>query len=121
MLTLQFDENGRAIPKNRPLYEKDDMLAAAYRHDSAAVLAALERGADVNMADEQTGLSALHLAVGTNNLELAKALVEDHQAKFFADRWGRWPSSIATDLSHVTEEMTDYIVGAEENYLKIRK
>jgi ankyrin repeat protein len=119
MLTLQFDEQGRAIPKNRPLYEKDDMLAAAYRHDTATVLAALEQGIDVNMADEKTGLTALHLAVGTNNLGLAKTLVEDHHAEFFADRWGRWPSSMATDLSHVTEEMMDYIVSAEAQFLNI--
>lgn len=116
---LMLDEKGRPIPKDRPRYEKDDMLAAAFRGDNDTVLAAIARGEDVNFKDKHTGLSALHLAVSTNNLELTKSLVEEHNAEFFADGFGRWPSSIACDLDHVTDEMADYICHAEARFLGI--
>lgn len=119
MLMIETDEHGKPILVDRPRYAKDDMLAAARRGDAVTVLAALTRGVDVNMTDEETGLSALHLAVASNNMELTRSLVEDHCAAFFADRTGRWPSSLAANLSSVSDELSDYIVHAEADYLDL--
>ena len=58
---------------------------------------ALEQGADVATVHEQTGLTALHIAAGTNNLPLAAILIEDWNAPFGPDRFGRWPTVIAAE------------------------
>ncbi|SPH17905.1 hypothetical protein DEA8626_01433 [Defluviimonas aquaemixtae] len=117
MLWIETDEQNRPIALDRPRYAADDMLAAARRADTGSVLAALARGEDVNMTDEQTGLSALHLAVASNNIELTKALVEEHGAAFFADGFGRWPSVIAAEMAGVSDELSDYIVLAEARFI----
>jgi hypothetical protein len=88
------------------------LLRAAYAADNARVIAALEDGADVNTADPVTGLTALHIAAGTNNLHLTRILVEDWRAEFKPDGQGRWPSVVAA-LSGVDEVLADYIVEAE--------
>lgn len=95
------------------------LLRAAYAADSAAVIAALEDGADVNAADSVTGLTALHIAVGTNNLPLARILIEDWGAPFGPDGKGRWPSVIAAEC-RVHETLADYIVEAEEHFLSAK-
>lgn len=89
------------------------LLRAAYDADTARVIAALEDGADVNTADPVTGLTALHIAVGTNNLHLTRILVEDWEARFGPDAKGRWPTVIAAQ-AQVDEVLADYIVVAEE-------
>lgn len=116
MLTAQFDDQGRTIPADRPRYDRNDLLAMAYRGQTDDVLAALRGGADIAMADETTGLNVLHLAVGTNNLTLTKALIEDHDPVFAADKRGRWPSLIAIECE-VSDELSDYIAEAEAKYL----
>lgn len=88
------------------------LLRSAYAADTKGVIAALEAGADVNAVDATTGLTALHIAVGTNNLHLTRILVEDWEAQFQADGKGRWPSLIAAE-SAVDAELSDYIVEAE--------
>ena len=88
------------------------LLRAAYAADSAAVIAALENEADVNAGDPVTGLTALHIAVGTNNLPLARILIEDWGASFGPDGKGRWPSVIAAEC-RVDDGLADYIVEAE--------
>ncbi|KAB2884143.1 MAG: ankyrin repeat domain-containing protein [Albidovulum sp.] len=93
------------------------MLACAYRGETDKVLAALAAGADVDMVDAPTGLSALHIAVGTNNLKLTRALVEQYRAGFFPDRAGRWPSLIAIECD-VDEDLADYITEAEARFLE---
>lgn len=93
-----------------------DFLSAAYYGRNDDAIEALRAWADVNETDPATGLSALHLAVGTNNEPLAKALIEEFQAAFFADRRGRWPSSIALDLAK-SEEFVSYVWNAEARFL----
>jgi len=108
-------ERARAV--NPPRYLEWDLLGPVYYADTATVEKRLADGFDVNMTDDVTGLSALHVAVGTNNLELVKTLVEKHRARFFADRLGRWPSLIAAECQ-VSDELNDYIVEAEARFLE---
>lgn len=119
MFTGKLDENNRPVMADRPRYKDDDMLGCAYYGETEKVLTALKAGADVNQTDKATGLSALHLAVGTNNLALTKALVEDYGADFFSDRFNRWPSVIAIKL-RVSEELTTYIWNAEAKFLGLK-
>ncbi len=119
MLWIETDDQNRPIALDRPRYAPDDMLAAARRGDTKSVLAALANGNDVNATDGQTGLSALHLAVASNNMELTTALVEKHAASFFSDKAGRWPSLIAAEMTGVSEELSDYVVEAEARFLGI--
>lgn len=89
------------------------LLKAAYGAHWDGVIAALEAGADVDHTDPDTGLSALHLAIGTNNLALARMLIEDWGAAIEPDGRGRWPSVIAARCG-VDAALADYIVEAEE-------
>jgi len=108
----------RRAPKSRP----DDreaadrldhaLLKAAYAANWDAVIAALEDGADVNVQDKATGLAALHIAIGTNNLPLTRMLIEDWRATIQPDGNGRWPSVIAARC-RVDEDLSDYIIEAE--------
>jgi len=88
------------------------LLRAAYDANTKGVIQALDDGADVNAVDPSTGLSALHIAVGTNNLPLTQILIEDWLANFGPDRSGRWPTVIAAEC-RVDENLADYIVEAE--------
>lgn len=69
-----------------------------------------------DMTDPVTGMSALHLAVGFNQFEIVKILVEAG-AKFFPDKEGRWPSTMAV-ICEVDEELMDYIAEEEERALR---
>jgi ankyrin repeat protein len=89
-----------------------EMLEAAYYGRFEAVKTAIRNGADVNAVHEQTGLTALHLAIGTNNLRLARYLIEEAGIIFGPDRSGRWPTLIAAQC-RVSEEFGDYIVEHE--------
>ena len=66
--------------------------------------------------EPRTGMTALHIAVGRNNFEMVKMLVEAG-AKFQADLSGRWPTTIAAECE-VSEELCDFIVEAEEKALR---
>ena len=92
------------------------LLRCAYDADNEGVIAALKAGADVNTADPEMGLTALHLAVGTNNLTLTRILVEQWNAEFKPDATGRWPTIVAAD-ARVDDELADYIVEAEAAYI----
>lgn len=70
----------------------------------------------LDTVDPTTGLTALHIAVGRNNLPLTKVLVEAGAA-FIPDAQGRMPSVIATELE-VSEELAHYICEAESRALK---
>ena len=65
----------------------------------------------VNLTDPVTGMSALHVAVGLNRLDMVKLLVE-LGARFFPDNEGRMPSLIAAECE-TSEAMQDYIADAE--------
>lgn len=75
------------------------------------------RGREVylNTIDPITGMNALHIAVGRNNLEIVKLLVEAGIA-FVPDKEGRMPSLIAA-ICEASEELADYIAEAEEKAL----
>lgn len=117
VLKQRVEELERARAKRPPRYLEWDLLGPVYNADAEVVEKRLADGLDVNMTDDVTGLSALHVAVGTNNLALVKTLVEKHHAKFFADRRGRWPSLIAAECG-VSAELNDYIVEAEARFLE---
>lgn len=93
------------------------LLQAAYDFDNEAVVDALEQGADVATAHEATGLTALHIAAGTDNLSLARILVEDWNAPFGPDRFGRWPTTVAAEC-RAGEALCDYIVEQEAAFLE---
>lgn len=98
---------------HRDEHDRDrELLRLAYAADTAGVIAALKGGADVNAIDPLTGLTALHIAVGTNNLALTRILIEDWNARFMADARGRWPTVIAAE-ARVDDALADYIVEAE--------
>ena len=70
-----------------------------------------EQHIPVNFADTRTGLTALHIAVGRDHLELAHSLVE-RGAAFLPDKQGRMPTTIAAECE-VSDEMCDFIAEAE--------
>ncbi|MFC3071581.1 ankyrin repeat domain-containing protein [Shinella pollutisoli] len=92
------------------------MLRCAYAADIKGVVEALKAGADVNATDPFMGLTALHIAVSTNNLSLTRILVEDWHAAFKADAAGRWPTLIAAE-AEVDDALSDYIVEAEAEFI----
>src|SRR5271169_5762322 len=57
----------------------------------------------INTPDPTTGLTALHIAVGRNNLEMTKLLLE-HGPAFVPDGEGRMPSVIAAEME-VSDEL----------------
>lgn len=85
---------------------------AAYMGNLAGLKEAVHDGADVNAWHDATGLTALHYAVGTNNIQMLKYLVETAGARIVPDRSGRWPTVIAIDC-RAGEEVSDYIVEEE--------
>lgn len=103
-----------ATPGTRSSTERVDfeLLEAAYNGNDAQARAALQRGADIAARHKETGLSALHIAVGTNNLALTKILVEEWKAPFEPDGFGRMPTVVAADCS-VGGELCDYIAEKE--------
>ncbi|EGE59910.1 hypothetical protein RHECNPAF_1780011 [Rhizobium etli CNPAF512] len=88
------------------------MLQASYTGDLPGVRNALYDGAEVDCVHEQTGLSALHIAIGTNNLPMTRFLIEEAEARIGPDRSGRWPSVIAAECE-VDEALADYVLEAE--------
>lgn len=112
------EPNARSAGSDRTgIHDPDSaLLRCAYDADIGGVIAALKAGANVNAADPVMGLTALHIAVGTNNLALTRLLVEDWKAGFKADGTGRWPTSIAAH-ARVDDALSEYIVEAEESYL----
>jgi hypothetical protein len=90
------------------------LLHSAYAGNLTGVRDALAAGADVNIVHEQTGLSALHIAVGSNNLALTRYLIEEANAEIGPDRSGRWPTIIAAECE-VDAILSDYILEAEAN------
>lgn len=114
-----------ATPKRRAARPQDSaeserldraLLKAVYDADFNEAVAALEAGADIDFADPETGLAALHIAVGTNNLALTRLLIEEWGATIGPDGRGRWPTVIAA-RSGVDDDLSDYIVEAEAKAL----
>lgn len=94
------------------LTEDRMLILAAFRGDKDDMQRALERGADINAVDADTGLSALHIAVGSNDLSACRFLIEEHKAGFFADRFGRLPTVVAIDC-RADDELFAFIAEKE--------
>lgn len=93
------------------------LLKAAYAGDLSGVRDAVKSGADVDSVHDQTGLSALHIAVGTNNLALTRYLIEEAKARIGPDESGRWPTIIAAECG-VDEILSDYLLDVEAKLLQ---
>jgi uncharacterized protein len=93
------------------------LLTAAYGGDVSGIQGAMKQGADIDAMHVETGLSALHIAVGTNDLPLCRFIVEQCHARFFPDKFGRWPTLIAAECQ-VDEALSDYIVEQEALFLR---
>ena len=93
-----------------------ELLSAAFEGRTDDATRAIRKGAAVDTRHPETGLTALHIAVGTNNLELARLLAEKYSAPFGPDAFGRWPTTVAAECSAVPE-IRDYIVDAEARFL----
>lgn len=97
---------------------KNEFLVAVCNGDLDTARNMLKNGQPVDeIIHEPTGMQALHIATGLDNLPLVRLLVEDWKASFGPDQVGRWPSVIAAECE-VSEETLDYIAEAEAMNLK---
>lgn len=94
-----------------------ELLSAAFAGRTDDATRAIRKGAAVDTRHPETGLTALHIAVGTNNLELARLLAEKYSAPFGPDAFGRWPTTVAAECS-AAFEIQNYIVDAESKFLE---
>lgn len=106
----------KARAKQRQL-RSTQLLQAAFDGNLTRASEALARGASIDTTFEDTGLTALHIAVGTQNLRMVRMLVEHHAAPFGPDARGRWPSLLAATCK-ASDELCDYVLEAEAEYLK---
>jgi hypothetical protein len=87
------------------------LLQYAYDGNLELVTELLTRGVSPDSVDSSTGMSALHLAIGRNHLDIVRALIE-FGASFVPDRQGRMPTVIAAECE-VSEHLNDFIAEAE--------
>lgn len=110
---------GQPEPDRRKYKPLPSMLEYAWLGDIVKVRAIIENpyaaSRFLDEVDPITGMNALHIAVGRNNLEMTKVLVEAG-IKFIPDNEGRMPSLIAA-ICEVDDELSDYIVEAEQKAL----
>ena len=93
-----------------------ELLSAAFEGRTDDAVSAIKKGAPVDARHAETGLTALHIAAGTNNLELLRLLAEKYDAPFGPDAFGRWPTTVAAECS-AAFEIQNYIVDAESKFL----
>ena len=100
------------LRKYRPLPE---FLETVWLGNTVIVQAYLDdersRHGFLNEVDPVTGMNALHIAVGRDNLELTRLLIEAG-IEIIPDKEGRMPSLIA-GICRVSDELADYISEAE--------
>jgi hypothetical protein len=110
---------GLPEPDLRKYQPLPPMLLYAWLGDIVKARAVLENPVAVsrflNEVDPITGMNALHIAVGRNNLEMTRLLVEAG-IKFIPDNEGRMPSLIAA-ICDVDDDLSDYILEAEQKAL----
>jgi ankyrin repeat protein len=58
-----------------------NLVQAAYAGNLDEVRKAVSQGADIDAVHEQTGLTAVHIAVGTSKLALTRFLIEEGGAR----------------------------------------
>ncbi|MBN8913092.1 MAG: ankyrin repeat domain-containing protein [Rhizobiales bacterium] len=90
---------------------QDKFFEAVFRGDVSSVRDALH-GQEIAITCKRQELTALHIAVGTNNLPLARLLIEEWHVPFGPDGFGRWPTVVAAECC-ASEELCDYIVEKE--------
>ena len=66
----------------------------------------------IDFADPATGLTALHIAVGTETIWICEISSSSRGASFLADKQGRMPTTVAAECE-VSDEMCDFIAEAE--------
>ncbi len=100
-------EIGQVREDERPIY------AIVQQDDYLLVKRLLINNPDLVLStiEPVTGMNALHIAIGTNNLPMVKLLVEAG-IPFIPDGQGRMPSLIAA-LCEVDEELQDYVLEQE--------
>ena len=86
------------------------LLAYVWIGDASQVRAYFNQG-NSDAVDPETGMNALHIAVGRNNIEITKILIQ-YGVPFIPDNEGRMPSVIAAEME-VSDELADYIYEAE--------
>ena len=106
-----------ARPDRGPDQLARDLIGAAYRGSNDEVESALAAGADVNTRENGSGLTPLHIAVGTNNSSLTQLLVQKYSSSFGPDSFGRWPTVVAAEC-RVSGDLCDFVVQAEEDFLR---
>ena len=88
------------------------LLYYAYFNDIYGLKLLLDNeSVPIDFADESSGLTALHLAVGRDFVVLARMLI-GRGALFLPDKQGRMPTTIAAECE-VSDEMCDFIAEAE--------
>lgn len=97
---------------NKTGTEVRDLLRAVYVGDFQSAKMALEAGTPVDVTDPETGLCSFHIAIGTDNLFLAKYLREQWHAAVFPDARGRLPTVIAAQC-RTSEAMNEYVLEVE--------
>lgn len=98
-------------PKEADRDYQAEFLAAANAGDTRSVYNALNSKIDINKPDKDTGLTALHIAIGRNAFSAVELLIKNGAA-FVPDKLGRMPSVIAAECE-VDERLCDLIVEAE--------
>jgi hypothetical protein len=88
------------------------LLYGAYTGSMRLVRQAAAEGADVEVMEAGTEMTALHLAVGRGWLDIARYLIEESGAAIKPDGHGRWPTVIAAQCG-APIEMCDYIAERE--------
>lgn len=117
-MPTKLDELRQMGVVQRPARRTDiELLLAADAHSIRGIRAALEQGANIDARHPDTGVSALHIAIGNNDLVLCRFLIEECKAGFFADKFGRWPTLVAAECQ-VDDELGDYIAEQEEKFLQ---
>lgn len=115
--TTRTDQATVFRPRKAATPAETSLLLAADAHGIAEIRSALAQGADINCVHPETGVSALHIAVGNNDIALCRFLVEQCGARFFADGFGRWPTLIAAECQ-VDDALSDYIAEREAEFLR---
>jgi len=113
--TTDLDEVGFDVQTRHVI-----LLDDANCHNIKGIKIALQLGADINYVQPDMGVAALHIAVANNDIVLCRFLIEECGAKFFPDRFGRWPTLIAAECQ-VDDALSDYIVEQEARYLEQTK
>lgn len=102
-----------AILMGHPIYKLDrrresPLHQACARGRTWLVLAFLSNGADVNCSTE-AGDTPLHYAIGTNNLEVAKILLENEADVYAKDKKGRTCFSLLSQKEDWKEQLKDLL------------